>query len=244
MNCVFVVSGSTHFAVIWDARCWPKTWARLVSLWCTLRSVFLTFKYIKYWFSRSFQWKKHDCPATEVKGAAQPGGLHHHTRHAAECERGTAEHLTSVSSLEVSSRLWFVSCREHHYQSSWSEVTWTPAPVWSRDLWPASWWWRIQRSSSKALSCSWSEWRRVVRNTRDLTAHQIMLGGRADWIVFCLNRTLFLCVLRLCGGIRQRRHRNTEHSDRWRWCLSRSLHPHLYGFSTTLHLSHAWNHQL
>lgn len=53
---------------------------------------------------------------------------------------------------------------------------------------------------------------------------------------------VYVCV-RLCGGICQRRHRNTERSNRWRWCLSWSLHPHLYGFSTTLHLSHAWNHQ-
>lgn len=51
-------------------------------------------------------------------------------------------------------------------------------------------------------------------------------------------------VFRLRWGLRQRRHRDPEHPDSWRWRLPQPRHPHLYDLPQTVHLPHAGDNKL
>lgn len=108
-----------------------------------------------------------------------------------------------------------------------------PQTAWSPSRWPESYRWKTQTCPSRALNCSWCEWRLVVSTCRK----RIRRAGAQSF-------TLLLFMFRLCWRICQRCHRDPEHPDSWRWCLPQPAYSHLHGVPKALHLSYVRDNQL
>lgn len=126
-------------------------------------------------------------------------------------------------------------------QNSSSKDIWMPPTAWLASRWLASWWWRTRICPSRVSICSWCEWRPAVSINAGLMIDE---PGFPFLHSSCSSEAPPVCCCRLCWRLRQRRHRNPEHPDRWGWRLPRPLHSHLHGVPSALHLPHTGDHQL
>lgn len=108
-----------------------------------------------------------------------------------------------------------------------------PPTAWSPSRSPESCRWKTPTCPSRALNCSWCEWRLVVSTC----CKRIRRSGAQRF-------TVLLFMFRLCWRICQRCHRDPEHPDSWRWCLPQPPYSHLHGVPKALHLSYVRDDQL